>query len=92
LLSAGQTPDQVVRKLTEQGLQPETARGVVNDILTRGQAAQGGARVRMIVGGAVFALGVVLLLGNMTGAFPTFPFAGTITMVIGGIIMSTGGR
>jgi hypothetical protein len=91
LLNAGNTPDDVVRKLTERGLPPETARGVVNDLLSRGQSG-GGGKVRMMVGGGVFVLGILLLLGNMTGAFVTFPFAGTITMVIGGIIMGSGGR
>lgn len=36
------------------------------------------------IGLVIFVLGILLLLGNVTGLFPTFPFAGFITMAIGG--------
>jgi hypothetical protein len=39
------------------------------------------------IGGVVFAAGVGLLIGNITGTCRTFPFAGYITMAIGGAIM-----
>ena len=37
-----------------------------------------------VIGGVIFAAGVLLLIGNVTGLFPTFPFAGFIVMLIGG--------
>ncbi len=39
-----------------------------------------------LVGGLVTVLGIFLMIGNMTGLFPTFPMAGYITIVIGGLI------
>jgi hypothetical protein len=35
------------------------------------------------LGVSVFAAGVLLFIGNITGLFPTIPFAGYITMAIG---------
>lgn len=43
-----------------------------------------------IVGGAVVALGAVLWCGNVFGFFPTFPFAGYVTIAIGGAIIGAG--
>jgi hypothetical protein len=43
-----------------------------------------------IVGGCIVALGVVLILGNITGIMPTFPFAGFLVTVVGGIVSSLG--
>jgi hypothetical protein len=42
-----------------------------------------------LVGGAVFVLGVVLFLGNRSGALPTFPYAGYLVMGIGATIWAT---
>ncbi len=39
------------------------------------------------IGGVIFAVGLGLLVGNLTGLFKTFPFAGGITMLIGGAMM-----
>ena len=38
------------------------------------------------VGGLIFVAGVILWCGNMFRFFPTFPFAGYITMAVGGAI------
>ncbi|HEX8493661.1 MAG TPA: DnaJ C-terminal domain-containing protein [Pyrinomonadaceae bacterium] len=43
-----------------------------------------------IVGGCIIALGVILLLGNITGIMPTFPFAGFLAMIVGGLISRLG--
>lgn len=43
-----------------------------------------------IVGGIVFAAGVVLWCGNVFGFLPTFPLAGYITILIGGAIFRAG--
>jgi hypothetical protein len=37
-------------------------------------------------GTLILLLGVGLLIGNITGLFPTFPFAGFIVMTVGGVI------
>jgi len=47
-------------------------------------------RAQQLVGAVVVAVGILLLVGNVTGAFRTFPFAGFLTMVGGKIIMAKG--
>lgn len=44
----------------------------------------------MGVGGLVMALGAFLFWGNVSGHFRSFPFAGYITIAIGGAIFSFG--
>jgi hypothetical protein len=39
-----------------------------------------------IISVMVSIVGVILVIGNLTGLFPTFPFAGFILMLIGGLI------
>lgn len=43
-----------------------------------------------VVGGIVVAAGIALFIGNVTHQFYTFPFAGWITIAIGGAIMRSG--
>jgi hypothetical protein len=44
----------------------------------------------MGVGGLIFVIGCGLFLGNTTGKFVSFPYAGYITMGIGGAIFAFG--
>jgi len=44
-----------------------------------------------IVGGLIFVLGAGLWIGNVSGAFPTFPLAGYLTMLVGGVVFRVGG-
>ncbi len=44
----------------------------------------------MGVGGLIFVVGVGLFIGNVTGMFISFPFAGYITMAVGGAIAGAG--
>lgn len=44
----------------------------------------------MGVGGLIVAIGVLLWTGNVFGFFPTFPYAGYITIAIGGAIFAFG--
>jgi len=48
--------------------------------------------VLMAVGGLVIALGGFLYWGNVSGHFRSFPFAGYITIGIGGAIFAFGRR
>jgi hypothetical protein len=41
-----------------------------------------------LVGVSLFLVGTVLCLGNMTGLYPTFPYAGFLTMTIGSALAS----
>jgi hypothetical protein len=40
----------------------------------------------------VLLLGVALFLGNLSGLFPTFPYAGYLTMTVGGAMMGFAAR
>ena len=44
-----------------------------------------------VIGFLVIVVGVILIIGNMTGLFPTFPFAGYLTTVLGGLLFRLGG-
>ena len=44
----------------------------------------------MLVGAAVVMVGLVLYEGNRSGVFPTFPFAGGLTMLLGASLMAAG--
>lgn len=50
----------------------------------RGWVVRGLGALIMVVGG-------FLILGNQTGVFPTFPFAGTLVLFIGAGIYASGG-
>ena len=56
--------------------------------------AQRGSResavVLKLIGGVVMALGVVLVIGNLSGGMPTFAFAGFIVGIIGVVIFAVG--
>jgi hypothetical protein len=91
MLESGMTPAAVKEALAAKGLSPENANTVVDNIaaqrgLAHGEASSGVGSVRQVVGGIVIVIGVVLLLGNWTGLLRTFPFAGWITIFIGGAI------
>jgi phage FluMu protein Com len=52
--------------------------------MTRGSSQDSASGAILAVLGLVFLVGgIVLFVGNMSGAFPTFPFAGFITSSIG---------
>jgi hypothetical protein len=39
------------------------------------------------IGLIIFLFGIFLFFGNVSGSFPTFPFAGGITMAIGSLLI-----
>jgi hypothetical protein len=43
-----------------------------------------------VIGAIVTIIGILLILGNVTRLFPTFPFAGFIFTLIGGAIYRKG--
>jgi hypothetical protein len=44
------------------------------------------------LGSVLFIIGIGLFIGNITDLFPTFPFAGFISMTIGGLLFGVGAR
>ena len=96
MLNSGVSPKQAEQRLVDKGLEPQTAKAVIDDLLAHAQVqaqqADGGGLVRQLLGGLIFVVGIGLCIGNMTGIFPTFPFAGFIVMGIGGAIFRAGQR
>jgi hypothetical protein len=100
MLQSGQLPQQVERYLRdERGLTPETAKTIVEnarnmkpeDVAFQSPASSGpGNPALMVLGGIIFGLGVILFIGNISGAFVPFPCAGWLTIVIGGAIYGAG--
>jgi hypothetical protein len=39
------------------------------------------------IGALIVIIGFILLVGNVSGWWPTFPYAGFVTMGIGGLVM-----
>jgi hypothetical protein len=60
------------------------------DASAYGRAGIYGSYVMKNLGGIIVVIGVVLLLGNVSGKFKTFPFAGGITIAIGAAMMRAG--
>ena len=87
----GEAPETVRTELVQRGVSPETADQLVAVLKpgkwergTRGQALRAFGVLVMVAGG-------FLILGNQIGFFPTFPFAGTITVFLGAAIYAVGG-
>ncbi len=98
LLGEGLSLQAILAKLVESGLDQQTARAVVNEALDAQRRAaaeqqQGAGSVAlMVLGGLVFLVGIGVFLGNITGLFPTLPFAGFLLMTVGGALLGAAGR
>jgi hypothetical protein len=94
MLNAGASPTQAEQRLVDKGLEPQGAKAVIADLLAHAQVrarqAGGGSLGLQFLGGLIFVVGIGLFLGNKTGLFPTFPFAGFIVMGVGGAIVGVG--
>lgn len=55
-----------------------------------GETTGGGNMPLMVLGGIIFVVGVFLFIGNLSGAFRTFPCAGWIGIMIGSAIWGAG--
>jgi hypothetical protein len=87
-LMEGQRPEAVKEFLVGRGMSPFVADEVLQEQVAQIQSMRPGpGPIRKVIGGLVVGLGVLLWLGNMTGVFPTFPFAGIIVIIIGFAIM-----
>ncbi len=91
LLDGGSPLGEVRRKLVENGLDVGQAVAVIEAVQQQrsGDVPEGEAVQRPVLaflGMVVFGAGILLFIGNRTGLFATFPFAGFITMGIGGAL------
>ncbi len=91
MLDGGETPVRTEQRLLEMGLEPHAARLVVRDLLararmrTRPPASRGLAL--LLLGFLVMTIGAGLWAGNVSGLFPTFPFAGYLVMGAGAAML-----
>jgi hypothetical protein len=96
MLNSGVSPKQAEQQLVDKGVEPQVAKAVIDDLLAhaqlQAQQAGGGGLALQLLGGLIFVVGIGLFIGNVTGVFPTFPFAGFIVMGIGGAIVGAGQR
>jgi hypothetical protein len=93
-LRDGESPTQAVQRLVDKGLEQRVASAVINDLLARGRervrASDETPPVLVVLGGLLLLVGAALFMGNMTGLFPTFPFAGFLLMGIGATLFRAG--
>jgi len=96
MLNGGVSPKQAEQRLVANGHEPQLARAVIDNLLARAQLqsrqGQGEGLALSVLGGLIFAVGIGLFIGNVTGIFPTVPFAGFVVMGIGGAILGAGQR
>jgi hypothetical protein len=52
--------------------------------------ASSGTSAAAVIGTLIIIVGFILMAGNITGLFPTFPFAGFIVIFIGGLVSKAG--
>jgi parvulin-like peptidyl-prolyl isomerase len=90
MLAAGQSPEAVKARLVQNGVSPFAADETIQEAIAHLESLRPGpGPVRKVVGGIVVAIGIGLWIGNMTGAFRTFPFAGIVVILIGFAIMGS---
>lgn len=93
-LANGEPADDVEQSLREIGFDAEAATAIVAQAqqhLATCSTASSRSNGAALLGGIVTVAGVLLLIGNISGFFPTFPYAGFLTMLAGGAISSLGG-
>ena len=90
MLVNGRGPDAAKAFLVGKGVSPFVADEVIQEHLITIQSMKPGpGAVRKVIGGCVVLLGIALIIGNITGAFRTFPFAGVLVLFIGFAIMGS---
>jgi hypothetical protein len=92
LLGQGLEPAEAERRLVSEGYQPDAAaEAVLAERSAGARAREAGSeedwRWGLWTGIVVFALGVVLAIGNNTGIFASFPYAGRIFMGVGTLVI-----
>jgi hypothetical protein len=86
----GDTSDGLARRARIDELTGASAERARQDQL-RSQGVTGASKIALqIFGALVFLVGVALLIGNLSGAMPTFPFAGYIVTGIGSAMIFAG--
>jgi hypothetical protein len=90
LLNGGVPLGEVRRKLVANGLEMGEAAAVIETVQQQRSSdyPESETPVLAFLGVVVFGVGVLLLIGNTSGRFATFPFVGFITMTVGSALFA----
>ena len=91
MIAKGENPDEVKKQLVNWGLTEESAKTFVEAISKEEKGSKKDARAELVglyVAAPIMFIGVLLIIGNRTGIFPTFPFAGFLVIILGIIVGS----
>jgi hypothetical protein len=92
LLRRGDSVKEARLRLIAEGFDPKAVVLVLDEVLeerARERKEDGGPALRVLVI-VVLLVGVGLLVGNTTGAFVTFPYAGGIVLALGAVLFAMG--
>jgi hypothetical protein len=95
LLAQGVPPEQIRLGLVKEGFEQALVAEEVNVVLAETARAETEGRedprrLWRLLGALLIVVGGGLYIGNTTGIFPTFPFAGGIVMFIGCLVSAMG--
>ena len=93
MLSFGYESQDIEARLLQRALAPDVAKALVEYVnsLKRTKRPASRASFTTILAVMFFIGGVILYFGNISGLFPTFPYAGFLAMLIGGALLWLGG-
>jgi len=95
LLDQGATPHAVASELVQAGYEPETVKMLVQLLIAERAKEKRESRwdetfVLRVMGIILILAGGLLVFGNRTGMFPTFPYLGTVLFGIGILLVLMG--
>jgi hypothetical protein len=89
MLEKGESPQEVNQKLVAAGLTEASAQSFVEAITRQETVNRKNKRSELIgsfVAFPIMGIGFLLVIGNITGIFPTFPYAGFLVIISGIVI------
>lgn len=89
MLKKGENPEEVKKQLVNWGLTEESAKHFVEEITKEEKESKKDARAELVglyIAAPIIFIGILLVIGNRTGIFPTFPFAGFLVIILGLVV------
>jgi phage FluMu protein Com len=93
LFQSGASQSEITVELEKMGLDRPTAEVIAAQAMPgyKPDVSRDYSVICVVVGGIMLIGGVALYIGNRTGLFPTFPFAGHITGSLGVVLLALSG-